>query len=93
MNGKIIFIISWLIVSAFLVGLLLGCKGQAKESIQEGDFKVELLFEKDGCKMYRFKDGNRYIYWSDCSGKVQSDVYRSTGKGSGYTEHMESITN
>lgn len=39
------------------------------------EFQIELLFEKDGCKMYRFYDGH-YIYWSDCSGNV-SYQYKS----------------
>jgi hypothetical protein len=66
---------------------------EAQEVTHSGDFNVELLFEKDGCKVYRFEDGSRYIYWSDCSGKMQSDTYHSTGKSSGYIEHMESTTN
>lgn len=66
---------------------LSGCKGKSQESVQKGDF----LFEVDGCKMYRFKDGTRYIYWVNQTGRVQSDVTRHSGKSS-YTEHMESIT-
>lgn len=74
------------------VVFLSSCKGDAKESIQDGDFKIDFLFEKDGCKVYRFKDGGRYIYWSNCSGNMQSNYYQSTGK-SGYTVKMESFTN
>jgi hypothetical protein len=33
---------------------LTSCKGS--------DFKIEFLFEKDGCKMYRFKDRGRLFY-------------------------------
>jgi hypothetical protein len=70
---------------------LTSCNGDAKESTQDGDFKIELLFEKDGCKVYRFSDGGRYIYWSNCQGNLQSSYYRSTGKN-GHTVRMQSFT-
>lgn len=74
-----------------MVVFLTSCAGDAKESTQDGDFKIDFLFEKDGCKVYRFKDHSRYIYWSNCSGHMQSNFYQSTGK-SGYTVRMESST-
>jgi len=40
------------------------------EVTQSNNIKLELLFEKNGCKMYRFKD-ERYVYWSDCSGRTE----------------------
>lgn len=58
---KVIALVSSLI-------LLKGCAGDSIKTEQKGDFNVELLFEKDGCKMYRFKDDGRYVYWSDCRG-------------------------
>ena len=67
------------------------CKGDAKNSIQDGDFKIEFLFEKDGCKMYRFKDGSKYIYWSNCDGRTEYYYYQSTGK-SGYIDYEQSVT-
>lgn len=68
------------------------CVNDAKESVQDGDFKIEFLFEHDGCKVYRFKDGGRYIYWSDCSGRMSSDYTQSNGKST-RTVRMESFTN
>jgi hypothetical protein len=55
--------------------LLFGCeeKGTPKETNTDGDFRIEFLFEKDGCKVYRFRDGSRYIYWANCQGKIQAD--------------------
>lgn len=70
---------------------LTGCVKEAKESVQNGNFKVELLFEQNGCKMYRFRDGGRRIYWSDCSGKIQSDYTTRSGKHS-TTHYEETIT-
>jgi len=71
--------------------LFVGCVNDPKETKQNGNFEVEYLFEQNGCKMYRFKDGSRYVYWSDCQGKVSYDVTRNSGKSS-YTERGESLT-
>ena len=70
---------------------LMSCIGNAKSTVQDGDFKIEFLFEKDGCKMYRFQDGGRYIYWSNCDGSTKYSYYQNTGK-SGYTSYQESLT-
>jgi hypothetical protein len=88
------FITKKLILMHMIIALffLSSCAGEAKESIQDGDFKIEFLFEKDGCKIYRFRDNGRYIYWSNCSGNMQSNHYKSTGKG-GYRARMDSFTN
>lgn len=80
-----------LLISA-VVFCLISCAGDAKETVQNGNFKVELLFEQNGCKMYRFHDGgSRVVYWADCSGKVNSDYTTSTGKST-ITHHEETIT-
>ena len=34
------------------------------------DYTVEYLFEHDGCKVYRFKDGNYYVYFTNCNGEA-----------------------
>lgn len=33
-------------------------------------YKVEYLFEHDGCKVYRFHDRGNYIYFTNCTGNV-----------------------
>ena len=71
--------------------LLVGCVNDPKSEAQNGNFKVEFLFEQNGCKMYRFKDGGRYVYWSDCQGKMQSDYTQSTGKST-VNYRFESVT-
>lgn len=79
-------------VSALLCAILLnGCVNDAKESVQNGKFIVEFLFEQNGCKMYRFKDGGRYVYWSDCQGKIQGDYSTQSGK-TRVTRRFESVT-
>lgn len=71
--------------------LFTGCVKDAKESVQNENFTVEFLFEQNGCKMYRFRDGSRYIYWSDCQGRVQSDYSTHSNKTT-VTHHVESVT-
>jgi hypothetical protein len=36
------------------------------EQTENPNFKVDFLFEKDGCKVYRFLDGN-YHYFTNCT--------------------------
>lgn len=74
-----------------LILFLTGCNEDAKESIQNGNFTLEFLFEQNGCKMYRFKDGGRYIYWSDCQGDVQRNYTTYTGKVT-VTHHDQTVT-
>jgi len=35
-------------------------------------YEVDYLFEHDGCKVYRFQDGSRYVYFTNCKGDVTS---------------------
>lgn len=73
------------ILLLFIVGLV-SCKRDAQQTEFSGDFKIEFLFEKDGCKIYRFYDG-RYVYWANCAGKVSSDYSTSNGKST--TTHRQ----
>jgi hypothetical protein len=76
-----------LIIPVILCAFILSCKGKAQEVNQAGDFSVELLFEKDGCRMYRFKDGSQYIYWSNCSGKTF--IQQQSGGKYSHTETLQ----
>lgn len=67
-------------VSIILLLFCFSCKNGSVSTVQNGDFKIEFLFEQDGCKLYRFKDGIRYVYWSDCRGMVSESHTTSTGK-------------
>lgn len=33
-------------------------------------YKVEYLFEHDGCKVYRFMDYGNYVYFTNCEGNT-----------------------
>lgn len=50
--------------------------------------KVELLFEKDGCKVYRFYDGNTH-YYTDCRGQTMTTHYRGSPVSSAYPEEIQ----
>lgn len=41
-------------------------------------YEIEYLFEHDGCKMYRFRDGDYYVYFTNCKGEVSTVVNDST---------------
>jgi len=42
------------------------------ETVSKGNAEVEFLFEHEGVKIYRFRgDNNRYIYFTNTSGKVE----------------------
>ncbi len=81
---KLIFLLS--IVS-------FSCTRPALETVNSSNpnIELELIFEKDGCKMYRFYEGNRYIYWVDCRGQVVSsyDVHQNK---TNITKYDQSIT-
>lgn len=63
---------------------LVSCNKQAQETIQiqNSEFKVDFLFENDGCKVYRFFDGGRAIYYTDCKGETTAIHTESAGKNS-----------
>ena len=52
-----------LIILAITATLLTSCYSISTEKV--GDFQVEFLFEKDGIKMYRFRDGGRTHYFTN----------------------------
>ena len=33
-------------------------------------YKVDYLFEHDGCKVYRFYDKGNYVYFTNCNGEA-----------------------
>jgi hypothetical protein len=58
----------------FILLGLTACKVQqpiTKEvSKNNKDYTVEYLFQHDGCKVYRFKDGSYYVYFTNCNGEA-----------------------
>ncbi len=65
-----------------------GCFVQqpVKEEITKNnqDYTVDYLFEHEGCKVYRFYDRGKYVYFTNCSGEAiaktdSTTVTNSTG--------------
>lgn len=56
----------------FALIFIISCTRPAKETVTSDNpsFQVELLFEVDGCKVYRFTDNGGYKYFSNCNGAV-----------------------
>jgi hypothetical protein len=52
---------------------------------------ASLLLEVDGCKVYRFEDGNRDVYFTTCKGQVSYKYTTRSGKTS-ITHHVDSLT-
>lgn len=71
--------------------ILTSCQreGIKTEQTNNKEFDVTLLFEKDGCKVYRFYDGGYYRYFTTCKGSIQWE--ESCGKNC--TNPMEITTN
>lgn len=60
--------------------LLIGCdetKPISHEKTASG-YTIQFIFEKDGCKVYRFRTGDSgtWIYYTDCRGNVQHTYKR-----------------
>lgn len=41
---------------------------------------VELLFEHDGCRVYRFRDNGNLHYYAHCGSQVTAWGYHKSGK-------------
>lgn len=81
-------------ISAILALVLFSsCVGDAKETTYEGDYELDLLFEKDGCKIYRFYDDDNYVYWSNCEGSIQSDQPNDQTYDQFHKDQVTSFTN
>ena len=42
-------------------------------------YRVDFLFEHDGCKVYRFLDYGNFVYFTNCNGDVTSMKSDTTG--------------
>lgn len=72
------------LISVISLALFCSCLNEAHNKVEttNSNFEVEFLFEKDGCKIYRFIDGGHAVYWTDCRGKVEDVHNESSGKSS-----------
>lgn len=61
------------LLSIFLIAIIFtSCvkKAEKKMITSNNNFHVELLFEHEGCKVYRFLDDG-YKYYTTCEGSVE----------------------
>lgn len=52
-------------------------------------YRVDYLFEHDGCKVYRFYDMGSYVYFSNCSGDITAIKNDSTKRRTVTITHQE----
>jgi hypothetical protein len=60
----------WLLITMLLALSACEVPGEQVEVASVSGIKVELLFEHEGVKVYRFQDGGRSIYYADASGRT-----------------------
>ena len=79
----------WAILPVLLV--LCSCMKEpvSTERSSNNEFKVDLLFENNGVKVYRFFDGGRAIYYTDARGRTEWTTTHSNGKVT--TTHKRSV--
>jgi hypothetical protein len=62
------------IILPLIAMLLTGCATQeplqTKKSDNNKTFEVDYLFEHEGCKVYRFYDLGKYVYFTNCNGEA-----------------------
>lgn len=75
----------FLTVLVCLVTVLTSCGGypdQVPESsvVTNNNYPVHFLFEHEGCKVYRFSDGTRDVYYTNCNGSTSWQTTKQVGK-------------
>lgn len=66
-------------VQVMLIGIVVALCGCAKTPVAvdkttNSEINVELLFEHDGCKIYRFTDHGDPVYYTKCQGQDSSQA-------------------
>lgn len=63
-----------IIAFAAVTLVLAGCARDPVETSRTDNpqINVSKLFEHDGCSVYRFNDGDKYVYYSNCRGSTQT---------------------
>lgn len=60
-------------ICALFAVLFMACTKEGTPANVTGakeDFSVTMLFEKDGCNIYRFYDGGYFHYFTTCEGET-----------------------
>jgi hypothetical protein len=79
------------ILLIFVMLYLTSCGGAIQRPIEvnitSNKFQVELLFEHDGCKVYRFNDFGKSVYYTNCQGSTTWQTTRHVGKAIHTEQH------
>lgn len=69
-------------ISIVLLAVVMACEKPAVRTQQTNnpDMDLELLFENEGCKVWRFDDNNRSHYYTDFRGETITTKTESCGK-------------
>ena len=66
------FYMKTIVLLAIISGV--ACKVETPLSSKPSDnnrtYKIDYLFEHDGCKVYRFHDHGSYVYFTTCNGET-----------------------
>ena len=65
-----------------------GCTGPVMETKKVNSYDVQLIFEIDDCKVYRFNDGGHNHYFVNRSGG-QTMTYQQDGEDSTHPETIQ----
>lgn len=62
---------------------MVGCAADpvAMKSSTNPNVPVSLLFENEGCKVYRFDDAGHYHYYANCQGSTVTTVTETQSEG------------
>jgi hypothetical protein len=65
-----------IIIAILFSTIFTSCIKEAKQVVKTDNnhYKVELLFEVDGCKVYRFWDSQYPRYFTTCNGSVSHSL-------------------
>jgi hypothetical protein len=59
-----------LLLFLFIVSCGTGRPLSTSPSDNNQTYKVDFLFEHNGCKVYRFYDEGHYVYFTNCNGET-----------------------
>ena len=78
-----------LIIIALLFASCDDRQPQKEVETSNNDYQIQLLFEIDGCKVYRFYDKSEWRYFANTKGSISS--YHSEQSGKTRTTEQHSI--
>lgn len=75
---------NYIYCALFALVLLCGCEDRKGTLVelngQKNDYSLTFLFEIDGVKVYRFRDGGKDVYFTNSSGHIKYEHTTRVGK-------------